>query len=272
MKKHFQCTACGKCCYGQLPLTWKDADANMGRFPIALVWTPVLKGSRDFGLASKIGAVVNHPQGGALAVIIAPTSFIPSTFACPALGADQLCQIHERKPIRCKTMPFYSYLDEKYQGDLLSPRKDWACDTSEQAPVVYENNRIIARNNFDCERQDLLAESKLMQAYADYMLKHAPWVANSLMLAVKNVKGHNKLVTSLSSFLTAMKHQNRQEIATLQMPVLQRYASLTADDPSLSDFHKNYTSWCKEMSYLTKTSSMKVDQAAMNGLSLEARL
>ena len=119
MTKHFACTACGKCCYGLLPLTFKDAFANIGRFPLCLSWTPVLKGSKDFPMVKTLGVTITVAKGQELAVLIVPTSFIPSSLPCPALQADNLCGIHESKPSRCKTMPFYPYRDERFQAELM---------------------------------------------------------------------------------------------------------------------------------------------------------
>lgn len=50
MEHHFRCTACGKCCYGQLPLTLADAFAHAERFPLALIWTPLREGSKDYAM------------------------------------------------------------------------------------------------------------------------------------------------------------------------------------------------------------------------------
>ena len=44
MERHFDCTACGKCCYGQLPPTPPDALANAERFPLAILWTIIRQG------------------------------------------------------------------------------------------------------------------------------------------------------------------------------------------------------------------------------------
>jgi Fe-S-cluster containining protein len=248
MVNHFHCTACGKCCYGQLPLTCKDAFANAAIFPLCLVWTPLRYGSKDYALVAALGTTIKLADRKELAVLIVPTAYLPSSFPCPALGDDNLCTIHRNKPSRCKTMPFYPYREERYQSELLTPRKGWACDTSTAAPLVFQDKKIVFRDDFDQERKELLAQVPLLRGYAEYMLKYSPSLVNSLVQAASKTKaGH--VVTSLSSFLTATKHPEAKQIAQLQLPVLNNYAEKTAGDLQLTDFHKNYLNWSKEMAY-----------------------
>lgn len=251
MANHFQCTACGKCCYGQLPLTCKDAFANAERFPLCLVWTPLRYGSKDYPLVATLGTTIKLADRKELAVLIVPTAYLPSSFPCPALGDDNLCRIHINKPSRCKTMPFYPYREERYQAELLTPRPGWACDTSTAAPLVFQDKKIVFRDDFDHERRDLLAQVPLLRRYAEYMLKYSPSLVSSLIQAASKVKaGH--VVTSLSSFLTATKNAEASHIAQLQLPILNTYVEQTAGDPRLSDFYKNYVNWSKEMAYLSQ--------------------
>lgn len=252
--KHFQCTECGMCCYGQLPLTCKDAFANASRFPLCFVWTPLRQGSKDYPLVATLGTTIKLTGRKELAVLITPTAYIPSSFPCPALGDDNLCSIHSNKPSRCKTMPFYPYREERYQAELLTPRQSWACDTSTAAPLVFQDNTIIFRNDFDNERQELLEQVPILRRYADYMLKYSASLVNNLIHASNKVKaGH--VITSLSSFLTASKNADAKHIAQLQLPLLNDYVAKTAGDVKLAEFHRNYLNWSKEMAYLSQAQS-----------------
>jgi Fe-S-cluster containining protein len=251
MVRHFHCTACGKCCHGQLPLTCKDALANATRFPLCFVWTPLRQGSKDYPLVATLGTTIKLADRKELAVLIVPTAYLPSSFPCPALGEDNLCGIHNNKPSRCKTMPFYPYRAERYQADLLTPRPGWACDTSTSASVVFENNKIVFRDDFDHERQELLEQVPILRRYAEYMLKYSPSLINSLMHAASKTKaGH--VVTSLSSFLTATKSADAKKIAQQQLPILKTYVEKTAGLTQLADFYRNYLNWSKEMAYLSQ--------------------
>ena len=251
MAPRFSCTACGKCCHGWLPLTLKDAIAHAGRFPLALVWTPVRSGAKSFDLTGRLGTTVRLPNRKSVAVLIAPTAYLPPSYPCPELGPDRLCGIHADKPSRCRTMPFYPYREEKDQADLLVPRKGWECDTSAAAPEVYRDHAIVDPGDFDRERADLIEQAPVMRVYAAYVLKYMPWVLDSLATLAAKPTGGN-LVTNLSSFLTATRRPDAAALAASQSPLLHALAERTRDDPALAEYHRNYSGWAKEMDSLVK--------------------
>ena len=248
MDRRFHCTACGKCCFGWLPLTLNDALKHAARFPLALVWTPVPQGVRAFALTARLGIALRLPNRQRIAALITPTAYLPPSFPCPELSPAGLCGIHEDKPLRCRTMPFYPYREEQDQAELLNPRKGWACDTTTAAPVVYHNKRILERDDFDRERKELLEQAPTLHAYAEYALKYMPWIVDSLA-AVAHKSGGN-LITSLSSFLTAIRQFDTTTLAAQQLLVLRDYERKTVDAPDLIEYHRNYAGWAKEMEYL----------------------
>jgi Fe-S-cluster containining protein len=248
MESRFSCTSCGKCCFGWLPLTLEDALLHAGRFPLAFIWSVVPPGTRNHALAKQLGVTLK--SGKRMAVVIMPTAYIPSALPCPELSAEGLCRIHENKPSRCKTMPFYPYREESDQRAMLVPRKDWLCDITPVVQVVYRDGKILARQDFELERRALLSQSDIMRQYADYMFKYSPWMIDSLNALASTPDG--TLLTSLSSFLTAIKHLDSRSIAAQQLPVFLEFAEKTKGVPELADYHKHYAGWAKEMDYLAK--------------------
>lgn len=246
MERHFACTACGKCCYGLLPLTLRDAIAHAGRFPLVMIWTPVRQGSKSFSLVAQLGATMRLPDRKHVAVLIAPTAYIPPSFPCPALTSENLCGIHEDKPSRCRAMPFYPYREEGDQADLLVPRKGWTCDVSAEAPVVYRHKEIVDRHDFDCERHDLVQQAPALRKYAESMIKFAPWVLGKLSKAALKPQG-GKVVMSFSYLLATYKGIDASSFARQQLPVLMDFAERTAGAPDLSDYHKTYSDIAKEV-------------------------
>ena len=234
-----------------LPLTLADAFEHAGRFPLAMVWTPLRQQSNAYDLVRRIGAVVRLGGRREIAVVIAPTAYIPASLACPALNADGRCTIHSDKPLRCRTMPFYPYREERDQADLLTPRKGWDCDTSAMAPVVYRDRKIAIRDDFDLERRELLQQAPLIRTYAEYMLKYMPLLADSLAKAAMQRAGGN-VVTSLSSFLTATRQLDIPGLAARQLAVLNDFAARTAEQAEFAEFHRSYAGWAREMEYLAK--------------------
>ena len=148
-------------------------------------------------------------------------------------------------------MPLYPYREEGYQAELLVPRSGWACDTSSKAPVIFQDNKIVFRDDFDRERQELMEQVPMVRRYADYMLKYSPLLPSHLIKASSKPSAAH-VVTSLSSFLTATRNAEAQHLAKLQAPVLNDYAAKTADNAQLLDFHNNYSNWAKEMLYLVQ--------------------
>ncbi|MEK6793592.1 MAG: YkgJ family cysteine cluster protein [Spirochaetota bacterium] len=250
MEHHFRCTACGSCCFGFLPLTWTDASARADTFPIAFIWTAVRPDSKDHAYTASLGATV-AADGLSLAVQITPTAFIPPSFPCPALMDDKRCALHgEKKPLRCRTMPLYPYREERFQGEVLSPRTGWRCDTSDAAPVIYDGKNVLERTDFDREKDALTAQVPFLRRYAEYMQKYSPWLPANLLKASEH--GGGTAVTSLASFLTATREPNASDIARRQMPVLAAFAERTAGNGRLKEFHAYYTNGEKEMGYLAK--------------------
>ncbi len=252
-EQRFNCTLCGQCCRGWIPLTLDDALANAGRFPLAMVWTPVRPGSRAFDLTTRLGTTVqlrNHKQ---VAVLIAPTAYIPPSFPCPALTADNLCGIQGDKPQRCRTMPFYPYREENDQADILVPRKGWACDTSAAAPVIYRDKTIIDREAFDREREALTAQAPSLRAYAETMLKQNAALTDYLTKAAQNpVAGH--FAVNFSSYLRLNRSYDLIAFAKAQHPVLTAFANRTEKTPELADYHTYYKESAAELSWFAQRS------------------
>ncbi|CAK0777735.1 YkgJ family cysteine cluster protein [Gammaproteobacteria bacterium] len=256
MDLRFHCTTCGKCCFGWLPLTITETLAHIRRFPLALVWTPVPQGTRAFALIARLGITIRLRNRKQIAVLITPTAYLPPSFPCPELTAENMCGIHAHKPLRCRTMPFYPPREEQDQADMLIPRKGWVCDTSMAAPVVYHNKAIVERADFDRERQALLEQAPTMRAYADYVLKYMPWIVDSLESVVRKPDGN--VITSLSSFFTATRQSDAAALAARQYTVLKEYAAKTSGVPELLEYHRNYSGWAMEMDYLGRTTEIKI--------------
>lgn len=249
MARRFACTACGKCCSGQLPLTLRDARANAERFPLGFVWTPVRKGSRDFAAVAALGVTIPLPKRDELAVQLVIASILPQDFPCPALLPDRRCGIQESKPARCAAMPFTPFREERHQAELLTPRAGWECDTSEAAPVVWDAGRVLAREELERERRALREELPVLRQYAAWVLQHQPAILGQLQLVTAK-GGH--VLTSLSSFLTATRAPDAKALATQQLPVLEALALRTAGAPAHAALHEQYRGWAAEAAWLAQ--------------------
>lgn len=245
-EQRFNCTVCGKCCYGWLPLTLPEALHNADKFPLAMTMTPVKPSEKNFKISTLLGTMVHLPPRHKIAVLVMPTAYIPPSMACPELTSENLCAIHENKPLRCRAMPFYPYREENHQTDMLVPRKGWLCDTTPTAPVVYRDKRILDRVSFDAERAALLQDAPALQAYADKLLKFNPTIFGRL-IKVSQGRMAGRLILNFSSFLRIDQRMSLTEFALKQHGVLETWAEKTANDPALADYNKYYREACSEL-------------------------
>lgn len=239
MDRHFACTACGKCCVGMLPLLLDEAIEHAGRFPLAMVWTVVRPNNKSFALSARIGTTVKIARRQDVAVQITPMAYLPESLPCPELTTKNLCGIHHEKPLRCRTMPFYPYQEENDQDSLLVPRAGWTCDISREAPLVYQNGRILDRSNFDLERQGLERQASIVKPYAHNLLTRTGTLVRDLEVLSKRPQG-GRLALSFTGILPRLPHVNAQAFAQAQLPVMRHYAEQTADKPTTKTFHQHY--------------------------------
>lgn len=200
-------------------------------------------------MASRLGVPVPLPKHPGLTALVVPTSYLPQNMPCPALGTDMLCSIHDEKPTRCKSMPFYPYREERFQAEVINPRKGWECDISDAAPLVFVDHKIVHRADFDHERHDIEEQAPIIQMFANYLFKYNPLLMATL--AHEASKPHpGQIVSSLSSFLTATRNPNARDIARSQIPVLSSFVQKTVGQSALQAYHVQYAAWLEEMVFL----------------------
>ena len=260
MTEHrFACTACGKCCYGCVPVSIDEAIKYASLFPLAVMWTPLRPTNRAYALATKLGATFQLSKRNSIAVLITPTVYLPPRFACPALTESNLCAIHEHKPLRCRTMPFYSYREERDQASDLVSRKDWLCDTTSSAPVIYRDKKIVDRSDFDLERAALTKDAPILRTYANVMMQSNTSLAATLMQAAAHpVSGY--FFVNFTSLLRIVRKDTLARFAQQQLPVLRTYEAKTADQPDLDVFHGFYQKTAAELEKIETARSSKQDE------------
>ena len=245
MKRYFECTACGKCCHGWLPLSISDALAHADIFPLFLFWMPARPGGKSYDLTRKLGIELKLKKRKRAAVRVFPVSYVPTHMNCPALRDDGLCGIHECKPQRCRTMPLSGARAENDQLDLLIPKPDWACDVSDAAPLVYDNKHITARTDFEDERQVLIEDSKILKPFATLMIDGSPKLRMDLEKIASRPKGGH-LILNFSTLVPRLSDVDIFELAQKQGPVMQSFADQTAGQAEFSDEHKRYAACAQD--------------------------
>lgn len=239
VERNFACTACGRCCTGSLPINVAEALQRADTFPLAMSITPMKPSARGHGIVGRIGASVTLSKRQTISLVVTPMSFVPNTLPCPQLSDEGLCGIHDDKPLRCRTMPFYPYKDEEAQADLLVPRAGWLCDTGSDAPTVYRDRRIVDRTDFDAERSVLIDQAPTLQRFVDQILQHnLPLRAQIEQASQARVPG--RVVVGFHSFLRYDRSMDLVDYTRRQYPVLEVWAVRTADDPAFREFQAFY--------------------------------
>lgn len=248
MERRFACTACGKCCVGWIPMTIADAVKHADKFPIAMVWTPVASKKPAHNDTARLFTTCRSPKGGRIALRIVATAYIHPSLPCPLLTEDSLCGIHDDKPLRCRTMPFFPYRSESAQEGFLRPRAGWECDVSANAPVVYRGGKLVDRTDFDRELEAVRSETNMIRRYAEGILRSAPSLPD-ILAKVSDIDGGN-VVLSFATLLQSVMGQNVTEVARRQLPILRQFAMRTANDPNIADYHRRYNEWSNEFARL----------------------
>lgn len=237
-EQRFACTACGLCCYGLLPLSVEEALQWADAFPLAMSVTPVKAGTRGYA-TKEIGVSFSSGSKKPIYLIVTPVALIPSNMACPKLADDNLCSVHEDKPQRCRTMPFYAYKDEDSQRDMLVPRPGWKCSTDVNAPVVYKDRKVVDANEFQRERQLLVGQASSLQPYIDFLGRYDPSFAIRVQTAAKApVPG--RVIVGFVSYLRQNKELDIIAFARRQHPVLQEWLEKTSGDAKAVQFATYY--------------------------------
>lgn len=136
-------------------------------------------------------------------------------------------------------MPFYAYKDEDHQVDMLVPRPGWQCDIGPDAPVVYKDQTIVTRQEFDNERSALLGQVPALRRYADLILKHDPALFARVAKAAQT-PSIGQVVTGFVTFLRYNPKLDLVDFAKRQQPVLETWAQRTSTDTKVSQFNRYY--------------------------------
>lgn len=164
---HFGCTACGKCCDTPPIVTIGESFALMADFILAVQLSGPVADAR---LAADDPAAIAYMMTRAhlqalgaetMALRMGPMEQFETTLhvsatairagegdPCPKLADDGRCTIYERRPQRCRSVPFDYWLPEAATVAQGSQRleaavaRGWLCDLSDTAPVVAEAGQL----------------------------------------------------------------------------------------------------------------------------------
>ena len=105
----------------------------------------------------------------------------------------------------------------------MVPRAGWACDTKDQAPVVYRNKNVIVQQEFGLERQRLVGDAAILKSYVQWLLDSQPALAMELHKVVRNAGGGQVLV-NFSTLIPRLPKVDIYAFAEEQIPVVTDFA------------------------------------------------
>ena len=136
-------------------------------------------------------------------------------------------------------MPFSPYREERDQSPMLLPKQGWECDISSEAPVVYRDKKVVARQDFDNESKELVEQAETLRDYADALITNAPNVAAGLESAARKTSGGD-VGLNFTTLLPRLQKTDSSDFARQQLPVLNDFADRTDGVAELKDYHRYY--------------------------------
>ncbi|WBO24132.1 YkgJ family cysteine cluster protein [Sphingomonas abietis] len=197
-KRHFACTACGRCCDSGPEMELGETIALADRFVIALLFkVHGLPASERSGWAQpwwrdeqsriplrpaleekrrQLGAfasrkTIDNPRERHRYLTISAMAQDFGRKRCPHL-VDDLCAIHAIRPLTCRTVPLHysrppSTLAAYLDGFVGTP--GYRCDTSPSAPLVLDGRRIVDREVAQA-RDAAIARAKADRGWKEHLL------------------------------------------------------------------------------------------------------
>jgi Fe-S-cluster containining protein len=159
----FACTRCGACCNRSPEVLLSEAAGLADLFVFRLMFRLYALPRRSAGpadahyqskrlldaFAAHSWPVKRRPGANAIGqtnyLTISALTLETGSGACAALDGGG-CTIYERRPLACRTVPFhYSRAEASAERDLAAfvATGGYRCDTSEDAPVVLAEGRIV---------------------------------------------------------------------------------------------------------------------------------
>ena len=170
--RRFACTSCGKCCDSGPEMELSEATALADKFITSLclsVWRfPLTKGSKRVGQQAQRQASaqtdadaleehrrhlghfsvrdkIDRSRERSLHLTISAMTIGRKQGRCPAL-VDNRCGIYEARPLSCRAVPLHFSKPLSQLGPALDRfvrTPGYLCDTSPNAPVVLDGERVM---------------------------------------------------------------------------------------------------------------------------------
>jgi Fe-S-cluster containining protein len=216
-KRHFACTACGKCCNAAPSMSIDEAFdlADIFIMSVEIHFGQKTVAEDLYEIGHRTLDVDGSPIPAMMNVVVHPLDWSEHTNRCPAL-VGKLCGIYDRRPATCRTIPFDIQLAAAHvsRSTQWEPefgiRHGYECDWTDAAPLVADARGIV-----DPTYAAAHAEGRaLIRASNDY-LDAIPREALQAMLHQSAPRGA-PYTTSLLLFMSIAYRKGRLPLARAQ--------------------------------------------------------
>lgn len=182
MLHQFECTGCGACCRGRfIPLTMKEAVAWIARGQNVAIMLEAFDqhAGMESGPLQHARYRASEATCGESSVYIIAILAAQAIPACPNLGANDLCQIYDDRPLVCRIYPqeINPYIP------LIREAKDCPDEAWEQGQIIETDSdtRRLIEASRDADRED--ADNKLRLS-AELGLSVCGWKGDGLAIYI----------------------------------------------------------------------------------------
>jgi len=202
-----------------LPLALDEAHSHIRHFPLAVMWTSALQGSRALTLTTHLVVTVKLCGRKQIDVHIAPAAYIPPALPCPSLTSEPTSISHGAD----------------------------GGDTSAEAPAVYRYRKVVDREDFDNERGALISQANILPPYAHWLMERAPSLQENSS-GGEDANGRER--RNFSTLLLRLSQVDVANFARRQFPVMTELTAKTAGVPGLAKFHWCYCKYADKLEHL----------------------
>jgi Fe-S-cluster containining protein len=160
---------------------------------------------------------------------------------------EKHCSIHDRRPLGCKTVPLHYSKPESLlsvEFDRFIKTNGYECDSSESAPVLFEDQRIVQADLL-AARSCALGVASADSRWAKMIAKHIPLTPdeNTPLPSLQQIERHSHLGALTCSMLVAWEYASDLGIISRAKCNDLYSAQITSIDNLISSTPANTANW-----------------------------
>lgn len=247
---HFACTQCGKCCDKSPLANFYDLFNLADEFVFQTAHHGLLSYNkkREAEELTQFYRMIGHtlvlPELDA--VLFYYINFMAVEYpqeTCSKLK-DNLCTIYSKRPSSCKLSPINDGFDDTQQWKTINifkdkvENKDWKCDFSENAPILYKNEEIYSLNHNSLYFQSIGSNRDFTDKYVNFIKNGGEkYFQNHFKAVLNTTLSKSQMITDLMIPLTVGLKEHVLDESTV-IDFVEKQIILIEKELSKSSFFK----------------------------------